>query len=98
MFLIRKLGSLLRGSATPFQIHVACILGALMGFTPGFTRAPALSLALLLLLLTCNANLLVAGLVGGVARIASLVLMPVAFSTGRWLLDGPTSGLFRKLI
>jgi uncharacterized protein (TIGR03546 family) len=98
MFLIRKLGSLLRGSATPFQIHVACILGALMGFTPGFTRAPALALLLLLLLLICNANLLVAGLIGAAARLASLALMPVAFSTGRWLLDGPTSGLFRKLI
>jgi uncharacterized protein (TIGR03546 family) len=98
MFLIRKIGSLLRGSATPFQIHAACWLGALLGFTPSFARAPALVLALVPLLVVLNANLFVAGLVGGLAHLAALATMPVAFSLGRFLLDGPTRGLFTRVI
>jgi len=98
MFFLRKIASLLRGSATPFQIHAACWLGALLGFTPSFARAPALVLGLFALLAVLNANLFVAGLIGGLAHLAALVTMPIAFSLGRFLLDGPTRGLFATLI
>ena len=98
MFFLRKIAALLRGSATPFQIHVACWLGALLGFTPSFARAPALVLGLFALLVVLNANLFVAGLIGGLAHLAALATMPVAFSLGRFLLDGPTRGLFATLI
>ena len=47
MSFFRKIGKLLRGAATPFQIWLACLLGSLLGFVPGFTRAPALMLGLL---------------------------------------------------
>ena len=98
MFSIRNVGALLRGSATPFQIHVACWLGALLGFTPSMARAPALVLGLFALLVVLNANLFVAGLIGGLSHLASLATMPVAFALGRFLLDGPTRGFFTRVI
>jgi uncharacterized protein (TIGR03546 family) len=98
MFSIRNVGELLRGSATPFQIHIACWLGALLGFTPGIARAPVLVLALFALLIVLNANLFVAGLIGGLAHLAALATMPIAFAMGRFLLDGPTRGFFTRVI
>jgi hypothetical protein len=55
-------------------------------------------LALVALLVVLNANLFVAGLVGGLAHLAALATMPVAFSLGRFLLDGPTRPLFAKIV
>jgi uncharacterized protein (TIGR03546 family) len=98
MFLIRKIGKLLRGAATPFQVFLAAILGALLGFVPSFSRSPALVVGLVLLLVVFNANLVVAGLVGTLAKLASLALMPVSFAAGRMLLDGPARPLFAKLV
>lgn len=98
LFLIRKLGKLLRGKITPFQIIVGCVLGAMLGFMPGFSHAPGLIFALSFALLVINGNLLLAGLVGLVAKLLSLLLLPVAYYAGRALLDGPTEGLFQSLI
>jgi uncharacterized protein (TIGR03546 family) len=98
MFLLRKIGTLLRGNATPFQIIVGCLLGAMLGFMPGFAHAPGLMAVLTLALVLLNANLFLAALVGLAAKAASLLLMPASFHVGRALLDGPTEGLFRQLI
>ncbi len=98
MFLLRKIGKVLRGAATPFQITLACILGSLLGFVPSFSRAPALVLLLLAALLILNANLAVAGLIGAAAKLASFALAGVSFAAGRWLLDGPAGSLLRDLI
>ena len=35
MFLLRKIGSVLRGNATPLQIVLATLFGCLLGFIPG---------------------------------------------------------------
>lgn len=94
----RKLGSLLRGKATPFQVAAACVLGALLGFAPGILQGPALVLLLVAALLVVNANLGLALLVAGGARLLSLLLAPVSFSIGRFLLEGPTEGLARALV
>jgi uncharacterized protein (TIGR03546 family) len=95
--LTRKLGKLLRGNATPFQIVAAATLGALLGFAPSLVQAPALYLILVALLLVTNANLGLALLVAGVAKLAALLVVPVSFEVGRFLLDGPTAGLFAAL-
>jgi len=76
----------------------ACVLGAVIGFLPGWAQAPGLMVLAMLLLIILNANLLVAGLVGLGARLLSLVAAPVIFKVGRILLDGPTSGLFESII
>jgi len=97
-FFLRKIGNLLRGKATPFQIITGCVLGAMLGFMPRFALAPGLVVALTLALILINANLLLAGLVGLGAKLISLLLLPVSYQVGRALLDGPTEGLFRALI
>jgi len=94
----RKLGALLRGKATPFQVAAACVLGALLGFAPGILQGPALVLLLVATLLLVNANLGLALLVAGGARLLALLLAPVSFSIGRFLLEGPTEGLARALV
>jgi hypothetical protein len=98
MFLFHKIGRFLRGKATPFQIIAGCLLGAWIGFMPGFAHAPGLIVVLSLALLVLNANLFLATIVGLAAKLLSLATLPVAFAAGRLLLDGPTQGFFRALI
>ena len=94
----RKIGKILRGQATPFQIMMACVLGSLIGFTPGFMNGPGYLIAIILLLIILNANLGLALLMGSVAKAISFPLLPVSFATGRVLLDGPTQGLFKVIV
>ena len=108
MLLTRKLGSVLRGKATPFQVVLATTLGGLLGFVPGFflpgdlgggfLQAPGLILVLLALVLVLNANLAVFGLTTLVAKLLSLLLLPVSYRVGVWLLDGPLQGVYRALV
>jgi uncharacterized protein (TIGR03546 family) len=96
--LLRRIGFIIRGKATPFQLLTACVLGSALGFMPGWKHAPGLMLLLTLLLIILNANLILAALVGMAARLLSLAMAPVLFAVGRLLLDGPAQGLFAKLI
>jgi len=95
MLITRKIGKVIRGKATPFQILAACVLGAVIGFTPSFTLAPGLIIALIVAVMLINANLAVAGLIGMTAKPLSLLLMPVTFKVGQFLIDGPTQPMFR---
>ena len=94
----RRLGSLLRGKTTPFQICAACVLGALLGFAPPFGHAPGLYLLLGGVLLVANANIGLALLVAGGARIVSWLAIAVSFHVGRFLLDGPMSGIAHEIV
>lgn len=98
MFLFKKLAVLLRGNATLFQIVSAAKIGLMIGFIPESGSAPGLFVFLLALLVTLNANLFLAGIFLLAGKLLSLILMPVSFSVGRFLLDGPLSGLFEFLI
>ncbi|MBK8099137.1 MAG: hypothetical protein IPK26_18675 [Planctomycetes bacterium] len=108
MFFTRKIGSVLRGKATRGQVLLATMLGGLLGFVPGFflpgdlgggfRQAPGLILSLLFLVLILNANLGVFGVTLLLAKITSLLTLPLAGAMGGFLLDGPTQGLFRMLI
>ncbi len=98
MIITRKIGSLVRGKATPFQIYAACVLGSLLGFLPGFAQAPGLVVLWTFLLLILNANLFLAGLVFLLGKLVFLLSLPVLFAIGRILLEGPTQGLFKALI
>ena len=97
MLITRKFGSLIRGKATPFQLVSASILGMLIAFTPGFQQAPGLIIFWSLCLLILNANLFLAGIAGLLGKLVFWLTMPLAFSIGRFLLDGPTGGLFSTL-
>ena len=96
--IIRKLGKIVRGKATPFQIFMACLLGTLIAFVPNYWRALGLSLSLLGLLVILNANLGLAALTGILSRLIFVAITPISFSVGRFLLEGPTEGLFRKMV
>ncbi|MDA0373152.1 MAG: hypothetical protein O2865_05175 [Planctomycetota bacterium] len=108
MFLIRDLGSAVRGAATGPQIVLATTLGAMLGFVPGFflpgdvgggfLQAPGLILALSIAALVLDTNLLVFGLATLGAKLASIALLPVSFEVGRFLLEGPLEGVFRNLV
>lgn len=94
----RKIGKVLRGKATPLQLILACVLGAMIGFVPGFAQGAGLLIALILCLIMLNANLGIAAIVAGLAKLLSLVAMPISFQVGRVLLDGPTQPLFKSMI
>lgn len=96
--LTRKIGKLIRGKVTPFQVGMACVLGAMIGFVPSARTSPALLLFLLALLLVLNANLFVAGVLAAGSKLLSLLIMPVQFGVGRAVLDGPLGGLMGTLI
>ena len=98
MIFTRKIGAILRGKATSFQLIAGCVLGAMLGFLPGFSAAPGLTVLLALLLVLLNANLLLAAVVGAVAKLLSWLLLPLSFELGRLLLDGPTEPLFRRMV
>ena len=96
--MVRSVAGILRGKATPFQILMACVLGAMIGFVPSLQAGAGTLVVLVLLLIIINANLGLAAMVAGGAKLLSLAIMPATFQVGRILLDGPTSGLFRKAI
>jgi uncharacterized protein (TIGR03546 family) len=95
---LRKIGKFLRGKATPFQIISATLLGALLGSLPGFGQGPLLLLLLLFLLIILNANLFLAALTGLLVKIIYLILLPVYFSIGVTLLEGPLNGPVAALV
>ena len=87
---------------------LATTLGGILGFVPGFflpgdlgggfQQAPGLIVLLLCCVLVLNANLGVFGLVTLGCKALSVVMLPVSYALGTWLLDGPLQGLFGALI
>ncbi|MEM7673755.1 MAG: hypothetical protein AAF212_10475, partial [Verrucomicrobiota bacterium] len=98
MFLFRKIGKLLRGNLTAFQILSATVLGGVMGFSAPPDVAPGLYIILFLLVLIFNCNLLLFALSASIGYILSLILTPLSLSIGKFLLAGPVSGLFAGII
>ncbi len=107
MFFFRKIGKLLLGKASAFQILVAACCGAVLGFVPGIflggargglAAAPGLVFALLAIVLVLRTNLVVFGLSFLVAKLVAIPLLPLAFEVGRFLLDGPLRGVFAWLV
>jgi uncharacterized protein (TIGR03546 family) len=94
----RQIGKIIRGNATPFQLFAACVLAGMLTFLPGISQAPGAIVALVFGLIILNANLPLGVLVGVIAKLAAIALTPASFAVGRFLLDGPTSGLFQSAI
>lgn len=98
MIITRKFGKILRGEATPLQLMLAALIGTMTGFMPGFTQAPGLLAALFLATVILNANLALIGLCLLLGKVLSVILLPVSFAVGSFLLDGPTEPIFRFLV
>ncbi len=96
--LTRKLGSLLRGQATPFQIIAASVLGYTLGLMPSFEASVGLSVLLVILILILNTNLFVVAIASLLGKVSLLVLMPATFHLGRVLIDSPLEPLFAAMV
>ena len=81
--LIRKSLKALRGGAKPWQVFVGVFLGFAAGMVPG-VNLTVLTLAVLLLLLNTNGGL--AGLSAALAKGLCLLLAPVTFHLGYFLM------------
>lgn len=98
MLITRKIGKVVRGGVTPMQVMMACVLGGVLGFIPGFWQAPGLLVGAILILILVNANLFLVGAVTLLAKMVSLAVMPVQFGVGQVMLDGPTRPIFQAAI
>ncbi|UOD35687.1 hypothetical protein DSN97_05065 [Deferribacteraceae bacterium V6Fe1] len=96
--LIKKIAKILRGNLSFLQIMFACILGAVLGFTPGFDRAPGLSVFIILLFIVLNANLGIFLFVFSISKLVLYLTTPAVFYFGGVLLDNIATGLFTKII
>jgi len=96
--IIRSIGKALLGKASPFQIRASALLGGALGFTADLERTPALTVGLVLLMLTLNTNIWLATVVALGGAALNLLLLPASFHLGRFLLDGPARGLFEAAI
>lgn len=97
-FQIRDIGEFFRGDATPFQLLSATILAGIISFLPGFSQAPGLMVAAVLLFLILNTNFFVAGFVAAGGKLLSLSLLPVTFELGHRLIDSLATPLCTRLI
>lgn len=74
------------------------LIGALAGFGPAPQIGPGLWITLVVLFLLLRAPLITVLSVGVVAKLLSFVATPLSYELGVFLLDGPTSELFRTAI
>jgi hypothetical protein len=94
---IRKISKFLRGKATSFQIISATVLCGLLGSLPGISQGPLLLVGLLFLLIVLNANLFLGAITLLLVKLVSLLLLPIYYKLGVWLLEGPLHGLVSGL-
>lgn len=93
--IIRKIGRMLRGGAGKKEIMLGAMLGVLIGFNP--TSSLTLFLATLVALLL-NGNFGFTMLGVAVGKLASLLIAPISFHTGFFLIHKiGLEGLFTKL-
>jgi len=93
--IIRKIGRMLRGGAGKKEIFMGALLGVLIGFNP--TSSLTLFLAILIALLL-NGNFGFTMLGVGVGKLLSLILAPISFQTGFFLIHKVgLEGLFTTL-
>jgi len=96
--LLWKLGKMIRGKATPLQVFLAGLLGGMLGFLPPGLASMGMLLVFFFLLAIINANLILAGLVAAGGALLRLLLLPLVFRVGGWVLDGPLAPVLERLI
>lgn len=93
--IIRKIGKILRGGAGWKEIFLGTLCGVLIGFNPGFSLTLVLAILITLLL---NANTSFAALGAALGRLLSLLLAPLSFHTGYFIIHNMgLEGVFRTL-
>ena len=93
--LLKKLAKLLRGGAGTWEIFTGCLLGMVIGMTPGFNMTVVIAVILLLVL---NAHMALALTALAIGKILCLALAPGTFEIGYVLVHGiGLEGLFHTL-
>lgn len=87
--ILRKIVKFVRGSAGPLHIFLACLLGTLLGFVPGFNLTLVLGIALLVVL---NVNLGMSLTALALGKVLSVLLAPVTYEVGFRLIHGTAVG------
>ncbi len=98
MLITRKIGKILRGNATPYQLFMACFLGSILGFIPDFQHSAGLTILTILLILILNANIGLSLSFFAIGKLLSYILTPFNFKIGELLLNGHTGDFFKTLI
>src|SRR5690625_44488 len=98
MIFTRKIGKIFRGKVTPGQLMMAALIGTTAGFVPGLLQAPGLVIFLFFAAVILNANLALMGICLLVSALLSILLLPLTFKIGQFLLDGPLEGFFATLV
>jgi uncharacterized protein (TIGR03546 family) len=98
MLITRKIGKLMLGKATPAQLMLACVLGAMIGFVPSFSTSWGLSMTLILAVILLNANLFLTLAVVSLSKLLSLAVMPFSYLIGQALLDSGLGVIFKPMI
>ncbi len=83
----RKLGKIIRGKITPFQIFLGCFIGVLLGFLPGFSKAPGLYVLLFTFVMILNVNLILCAILVPLSKLLYLLTLPFVFQTGQVISD-----------
>ncbi len=95
---LRKIGKILRGETTPFQLMAAAVVASILGFMPGFIQAPGIIVFLFIILIITNANLGVAVMISVVAKLVSLASIPISYRIGYALVHGPFESIIEILV
>lgn len=98
MLFVRKIGKIVRGNATPTQLMLACIFGGMIGFLPDFSNSAGLTIFLCLLLFIFNSNIGLALIILGLGKLLSLLIVPVSFKVGFFLIEKLATPIFSFLI
>ncbi|WP_018298422.1 TIGR03546 family protein [Fangia hongkongensis] len=86
------------GQATGMQLFLGVLFGCILGFIPGFSYAPFLSVLFIFLVLILNVNIGFVVILFILAKILSFAIEPVSFYFGIWLLDGAFQPIFKSMI
>ena len=92
--MIRSLGKIVRGGAGPSQIFLGCLLGVMIGMTPGFNLTLVLGIVLFLVL-NANFGLMMLGLALG--KVLMYAAAPLTYAIGRAIIEDIARGLFAWL-
>ena len=92
--LFRSLGKIVRGGAGPAQVFLGCLLGVMIGMTPGFNLTLVLGIVLFLVL-NANFGLMMLGVALG--KLLMYAAAPLTYALGRVVIEDVARGLFTRL-
>ncbi|WP_162902376.1 TIGR03546 family protein [Facilibium subflavum] len=98
MRFFKKIIATILGKATSGQLFLGCLFGVILGFIPGFSYSPLLSLLFIFLVLILNVNIGFVVIVFVISKILSFIIEPVSFYIGQLMIDGVMQPLIKWFV